>query len=142
MAADKMVVSHAELQGAPVSEQELDTALAYAHEEPPKGKYGRDLDRDLLRIIINTVIERRDAGTKLPFLTAHVVREVLPLVEKNDTLKYEAYKGATMKVFSTRSAWKRRGATRTRKAAARDSTGPPKPLEDLRPKYKGQYKLF
>lgn len=141
MPPEKPIVKIAELQGAPVSETELDTALAYARD--PEGKYKRELDRDLLRLVVNTAIKRRQREDALPRLVAEIAREVLPYGQKKDALKYEAYKGAAMKVFADRSAGKRKGAA-TRRRRERDSQAPPKaqPAEDTRPKYRGQYKLL
>ena len=144
MSPQKPTVSTRDLDGLPVSEDELDAALAYARKPKPEGKYERELDRDLLRLVVNTAIERRGPGEILPRLVAEIAREVLPYGQKKDALKYEAYKGAAMKVFSDRSAWKRKGVAR-KKRLKREAQAPPekgKPLEDKRPKYRGQLKLF
>lgn len=141
---ERPVISTEPLDG-PVSDWELNVALDYARN--PKGKYRRELDRDLLRLVVNTAIERRRPESILPFLTAEVAREVIPQREKKDALKYEAYKGAAMKVFSGRSA-RARSARAQKKKAARPRSHPPpseKPgvyPEDQRPKHKGQLKML
>lgn len=144
MPPQKPTITTNELNGLPATESELDIGLVYAKD--PEGKYGRDVDRDLLRLVVNTAIERRRTGTILPFLVAEIAREVIPLAEKKDALKYEAYKGAAMKIFSERSAWKSRTMTRKRKHAAEETRRSKdksiKHPEDARPKHRGQYKLL
>lgn len=144
MSPQKSTVSTNELDGLPATESELNIALVYAKD--PEGKYKRDIDRDLLRLIVNTAIERRRPGVILPFLVAEIAREVIPLSEKKDALKYEAYKGAAMKIFSERSAWKSKGAAHKRRRATeeaqRSKDRKTRHPEDARPKYKGQYKLL
>ncbi len=145
MVAEKPVVSEMRFDGGPVNEDELDKALEYA--QNPKGKYKKELDRDILRLVVNTVIGHREPGVILPFLTAEVVRKVVPYAQRKDALKYEAYKGAAMKVFSDRSAWKSKTVARKR-AQARSQPPPGKAgsrkryPEDTRPKHKGQLKML
>lgn len=143
---DRPVIITEPLDG-PVSDWELGVALDYARRPKPEGKYERELDRDLLRLVVNTVIERREPGSILPFLTAEVARQVIPQREKKDALKYEAYKGAAMKVFSGRSA-RARAARAEEKKRIRPSARPPPSEkkkvfpEDQRPKHKGQLKML
>jgi len=139
MAPEKPAVAEKVLDGAPVSEQELDTGIAYARK-----KYGREVNRDLLRLAGNTALANRKPGSILPALVSDAVRKVVPYAQWKDAKSYEAYKGAAMKIFSERSARKRQSVA-SRHRLIREAQAPPKkgqPFEDTRPKHKGQFKLL
>ncbi len=141
---DRPVLKREELEFAAVSEWELDIAMAYARD--PKGKYRVELDRDLLRVLVNTANERRSRNVILPLLVARVVSDGIPFKNKTEKPKYEAYKGSVMKVFSERSARspaaqakKIASAARTRRTGKKGRRDYP---EDSHPKHKGQLRMF
>jgi len=138
---ERPVLKREELPFGPVTEWELDTSLAYVRE-----KYGTELDRDLLRILVNTTNERRSENVVLPLLAARVVSEGVPFKNKTEKPKYEAYKGGVMKVFSERSARSPKAQAKKIASAARTrASGQKKRREhplDARPKHKGQLVLL
>lgn len=93
----RAVVSTQSLSYAPVTDIELTIGIEYAEKE-----YGKKPDKDMLKVMVNTVMQRRDRKTILPFLAATVVREIVPQNNKEQAPKIEAYKGAIMKIMSTR----------------------------------------
>ena len=130
-----------ELVYGPVTEWELDNALAYVRK-----KYKTELDRDLLRILFNTIEERRTEDVILPLLAARVVSDGIPFTNKAEKPKYEAYKGGVMKVFADRFARSKQAkarqqasAERTRRTKKKKKRAHP---EDARPKHKGQLILL
>jgi hypothetical protein len=142
--SDRPVLKREVLAFGPVTEWELDIALKYVRD--PKGKYKVELDRDLLRVLVNTANERRSKGVILPLLVARIVSEGIPFKNKAEKPKYESYKGAVMKVFSERSARspaaqakKVASAARTRRTGQRKRGTHP---EDARKKHKGQLILL
>ncbi|MBI2610381.1 hypothetical protein HYW60_00380 [Candidatus Kaiserbacteria bacterium] len=135
--AQRPVLETEEVGFEPVSDYELDVGVAYARKE-----YAKDVDRDMLRVLVNTTLERRSPKTILPFLAATVVREAIPLKDKERAPKIEAYKGAVMKILSDRSVQKR-GADARKRAAGREVPPKPKPTEHPEdPKHKGQFLLL
>lgn len=139
MGGRRVIATEPAVAGA-VSESELDIGITYARD--PAGKYRRVLDRDLLRLIVDTVMARREQHSILPFLTATVAREVIPEREKKDALKYEAYQGAAMKIFSARSVRARAARAHSPQSTRSPKAGSPMHPEDTRPKYKGQLILL
>lgn len=143
MGPEKPVLSVQELEYAPASERELDVGIDWA-----KTQYEKDVDRDMLRVLFNTANERRTSQPRsaLPDLVSLIVREGVPLSDKQEAHKRSAYKGAIMKIFAGRSAWRSKNAARKRKHAAeeaqRSKDKKTRHPEDARPKYKGQYKLL
>ena len=113
--SERPVLHRGELAFGPVTEWEIDMALAYARD--PKGKYGKELDPDLLRVLFNTATDRREQEVILPLLVARVVQEGIPFKDKEEKPKYEAYKGAVMKIFSERSARSSSAQAKKRKSA-------------------------
>jgi len=122
--AERPVVKRSAINAAPITESELTAALAYARTdrparkrrkkdtEDPKPYIGQELDRNLLRVIANTALQRwvNETGRRviLPLLAANVVRDVVPQFRdsvQRDNLMYQAYKGATMKIMSIRRVW-------------------------------------
>ena len=93
----RAVVSTQPLSYAPVTDVELAVGIEYAKKEHLK-----DLDRDMLKVLVNTVMKRRNPKTILPFLAATVVRETIPNSNKLEAPKIEAYKSGIMKIMSTR----------------------------------------
>ncbi len=133
------VVVQKSLGYQPVSEGELDIGVAYA-----KTEYEKDLDRDLLRLVVNTTLERRNAQTKLAFLAATVVRENIRLSNKEQAPKIDAYKGAIMKVMSTRRVRQMQRDAEKRKQGLSIPMRPKQvehPL-DPRPQFADQYRLI
>lgn len=112
---DRPVLRRQELVFGPVTDWELEIGLAYARD--PKGKYRAELDCDLLRVLFNTATERREEEVILPLLVARVVQEGIPFKNKEEKPKYEAYKGAVMKIFSERSARSSSAQAKKRKSA-------------------------
>lgn len=138
---ERAVVTVEEFDG-PVREEELDVALEYAANA--RGAYKRTLDRDLLRVLVNTVRQRRKKSDILPMVAAKVARELIPYNEKKDALKYEAYKGAAMKVFSERAAAKKRAIAiwKAQRDAEQGAQAQRTRPEDQRKKFAGQYLLL
>ncbi|QQG37745.1 MAG: hypothetical protein HYS26_03925 [Candidatus Kaiserbacteria bacterium] len=138
---DRPVLKHEEIVFGPITEWELDNALAYVRD--PDGKYRAELDRDLLRILANTANERRSHGVILPLLVARVVQDGIPFSNKTEKPKYEAYKGAIMKIFADRYARSDLAKDRQRASAAETRrTGKKKKGEypkDSRKKHKDQF---
>ena len=138
----KPVLKSEAVKYPPPTEQELDIGVAWA-----KSQYEKDIDRDLLRVLVNTANERRSSqpGPSLPDLVTEVVRDGVPLSDKQEAHKRAAYKGAVMKIYAGRSARVSQKAAYERKNAG--VRAPPRPkkgkfTEDARPKHKGQYKLL
>lgn len=141
MALKKPVLTLQPLQFGPASEQELNAGIDWA-----RTKYEKDVDRDMLRVLFNTANERRtwQYRSALPDIVSLVVHDGVPLSDKEEAHKRAAYKGAIMKIFADRSAWKSKRAAYRRRAREGPAPGSPRkdPPEDPRPKYKGQYKLL
>ncbi|MSU73902.1 hypothetical protein EXS56_02050 [Candidatus Kaiserbacteria bacterium] len=142
MTFQKPVLKNEAVKFPPPTEQELDTGVAWA-----KSQYEKDVDRDLLRVLMNTVNERRTSqrGPSLPDLVTEVVHQGVPLSNKDKAHKRAAYKGAIMKIYAGRSARVSQRAAQERKNA--EVRGPPrskKPkfTEDARAKHKGQLKML
>ncbi len=128
----------------PATDEEIRVALEYA---ATSHKYRRELNGDLLRLIFDTARAHKRKGTKLPMLVAEIVRATLPYVERKDALKYEAYKGAVMKIFSGRNARKQHALAEWRRSHQESAEPAPSPApeahpEDLRKKYRRQLKLL
>jgi len=121
--AERPVLEHESLKD-PVTNTELEIALAYAKQDRPARKrrksdttdpkpyVGQVLSKELLRVIVNTALERwiNRSGRRviLPMLVAHVVRDVVPqfkLSVADDDLLYQAYKCGAMKLMSIRRVW-------------------------------------
>ena len=162
--SSKPVLEDEEIKYKPVSNDELDEALAYAAQSRPEIRYkkgkkkgqvkrrayaGQTLSRDLLRIIGNTALKRRaeQLTVKLPLLAANVAREAIPMyqgTQRETQLRYEAYKCATMKIMSIRRVWQMRQDARRRVAGAPIPARPQQtehPLDE-RKKHKGQLRMF
>ena len=142
MSPEKPTLSVQELMFGPVSERELDTGLEWANRQ-----YEKEIDRDLLRVFVNTANERRTSKPRssLPDLVSEIVHEGVPLSNKEEAHKRSAYKGAVMKIFADRSAWKSKMAAGRRKRTKQQKDGPQgndKHPEDPRPRFKGQLKLL
>jgi len=132
--AQRPVLETEELGYEPVSDFELRVGIAYAKE-----RYGERLDRNMLEVFVNTVLERRSFKSKLPFLAAIVVRKVISVSNAKARARVNAYKGAIMKILSERSARKRQADARKRIERAPK----PKPTEHPEdPKRKGQFVLL
>lgn len=142
MVFQKPVLKQEAVEYPPASEQELDVGVAWA-----KSQYEKDIDRDMLRVLVNTANERRSStpGPSLSDLVTEVVHDGVPLSNKEEAHKRAAYKGAVMKIYAGRSARvSKKAAQRRRNAEVR---APPRSrkrrfTEDARPKYKGQLKLL
>lgn len=135
--AQRAVVSTQALAYVPVTDGELAIGIEYA-----KREYDKDLDRDMLKVLTDTVMRRREPRTILPFLTATVVREVIPLRNKEQAPKIDAYKGAIMKIMSGRSVKKRQADAKKRRRGIVVAPRP-KPVEHPDdPKRKGQLLLL
>jgi len=121
---NRPVISRKSIATGPVSNEELTVALEYAKQDrqarkrrrhdtkDPQRYVGRELDKNLLRILANTALQRwiNETGRKviLPLIAANVVREAVPqfpgsLVEVDQL--YQAYKCAVMKIMSIRRVW-------------------------------------
>lgn len=160
----KPVLQDKEIEYQPVREFELDEALAYAAQDrsevlykrgPKKGQVkrkayvGQVLDRDLLRILGNTALERRaeKPTERLVQVAATVAREAIPSyrgTERETQLRYEAYKCAVMKIMSIRRVWQMAMDER-RKAQGLSIPERIKQTEfpeDGRPKHKRQLRMF
>ena len=135
--ANRPVLETGEIAYVPVQDYELEIGLAYA-----KREHERELDRDMLKILVDTTLRRRTASSILPKLAATVIREAIPLKNKEEAPKIEAYKSAVMKILSTRSALKRKANARKRKLGVLVpfKVKPTEHPED--PKNKGQYLLL
>ena len=136
------VLKRQEVRFPPATEQELDTGILWA-----KTQYEKDIDRDMVRVLVNTANERRSSqpGPSLPDLVAEVVHDGVPLSDKQEAHKRAAYKGAIMKIYAGRSARVSKQAAQKRNSAG--IRAPPRSkkkkfTEDARPKYKGQLKLL
>ncbi len=122
----KPTVTPTQAQYEPVSEYELDVGIAHAKKE-----YRQDIDKDLLRLCVNTTLERRLKQSKrviLPFLAATVIREVVAARRPMHVEKIDACKGAVMKIMSARSATKRARDAQKRKQGI-EVPPAPKPVE-------------
>lgn len=111
------VIEYAHLKFAALTEFELDCALGYA-----RTYYEQNFDRDLMRIIVNTVHHRRKPGVELPLLAATVIRENIhpphnpsPQEQEDFDLAYRGWKGAVMLTMSIRSGWARANSKRARR---------------------------
>lgn len=138
----KPVLKKEEVRYPPPTEQELDIGVAWAKEQ-----YEKDIDPDLLRILMNTANERRTSQSQvsLPDLVTEVVRDGVPLSNKQEAHKRAAYKGAVMKIYAGRSARVSHRAAQRRKGAGVRAPPRSKKLkftEDARPKHAGQLKLL
>lgn len=160
--AERLILKQGSVPYRPVSEAELDEAVAYATIGRPehratkgrrkgqvirKAYIGQELDRDMLRVLGNTALSRREPKSRLALLAANVVREAVPSfsgtvaeVEK----RYEGYKCAVMKMMSLRRVWQMQRDTE------RLEQGLPIPErpeqveypEDERKKFTGQLRLI
>ncbi len=142
MSPEKPTLSIQELLYSSVSERELDTGLEWAGSQ-----YEKEIDRNLLRLLVNTANERRTSQrrSRLPDIVGQIVREGVPLSNKEEAHKRAAYTGAVMKIFADRSAWKSRRAAAKRKGAKQVKEAPhgsEKHPEDARPRFKGQFKIW
>ncbi|MDO8513969.1 MAG: hypothetical protein Q7S50_00285 [bacterium] len=142
MTFQKPVLKNEAVKFPPPTEQELDTGVAWA-----KSQYEKDIDCDMLRVLMNTANERRSSqrGPSLPDLVTEVVHQGVPLSNKEEAHKRAAYKGAVMKIYAGRSARVSKEAARKRKSAG--VRAPPRSkerkfTEDARPRHKGQLKLL
>jgi hypothetical protein len=138
----KPVLKREEVRYPPATEQELDVGIEWA-----KVQYEKDIDRDMVRVLVNTANERRSSqsGVSLPDLVSEVVHDGVPLSNKQEAHKRSAYKGAIMKIYSGRSARVSKHAAQHRKQAGIRAPPRSKKLkftEDARPKHKGQFKLL
>jgi hypothetical protein len=140
MARKPVVVSTTVEHGA-ISDHEVDAAVAYAKQE-----YGRDVDHDMVKLMAETTLARREPKTKMPFLAATVVREIIrrQSTERQRELepKIDALKGAIMKLMSMRSAAKRASIARKRKAGLDVPLVPKQTEHPEDPKREGQFLLF
>jgi hypothetical protein len=155
---EKPVLEQQRFEYRAVTEAELEEALEYArHDRPaPKPKkgararkayVGQELDRDLLRILGNSALERRKEGSILPLLAASVVREAVPSFkgsEQDIQRRYESYKCAVMKIMSIRRVWQmKQDAEKRRKGIPIPSrTEQTQHPDDTRKRHKGQIRLF
>ncbi len=132
--ADRPVINRKSIATGPVSNEEIEAALAYARQDrqarkrrkhdtkDPQRYVGRELDKNLLRILANSALQRwvNETGRKviLPLLAANVVREVIPQFQGSiaevDQL-YQAYKCAVMKIMSIRRVWQMKRDAEKRK---------------------------
>lgn len=135
--ANRPVLEAGEIAYKPVTEEEIKIGIAYA-----KAEHKRDLDEDMLKILVNTTLSRREPESILPKLAATVIREAIPLKNKDEAPKIEAYKSAVMKILSVRSTLKRQSNARKRKAGllVPFKANATKHPED--PKHKGQLLLL
>jgi len=161
----KPVLQEKDVKKRPAAEVELDEALEYATHDRPETRYkkgnkkgqikrkayvGQKLERDLLRIIANTALERwaEEPTTKLVLIAANAARKAIPMYQGRNTReteqRYEGYKCATMKVMSIRRIWQMK-MDAARKARGGTVPERPKqadyPLEEGK-KHKGQYRMF
>lgn len=152
--AQRPVLETERLNYDPVTAHELNEGLNYAATDRPEVFYkrgpkngqvrqkayvGQMLDRDMLEVFANTVLERRTPRSKLALLAATVVREKIKSTEQSSRDRIDAYKGAIMKMMSDRAVKKRYVDARKR------IKRPPKPkasehAED--PRRKGQLLLL
>lgn len=133
----RAVVSTQALAYVPVTGGELAIGIEYAKKE-----YGKDIDSDMLKVLTNTVMRRREPRTILPFLTATVVREVIPQHNKLQAPKIDAYKGAIMKIMSGRSAKKRQADAKKRAQGITVAPRPKPVVHPDDPKHIGQLLLL
>lgn len=142
--AERSVIEFANLTYLALREYELDSALGYA-----RTCYEQELNRDFLRLLINSVHQRRKPGVALPLLAATVVKEnVHPpenatqeQLEDFDFL-YRAYKGAIMQTMSIRSVWVRAKGKKKKKAAPVVEKSPTKYVQEVSKKHEGQLRMF
>ena len=119
-----------------ITDEELRVGVAYAQQE-----YGVVcLDQDLIRTFANAALAEHNRTPKigLAFIAAKLVREKIRARTKAEDQRAQAYKGAVMKIFSDRSAWKRR-----RELPPAEKT--PDPVighEKYRADSKGQFQLL
>lgn len=157
--AERLVTTRTTLGYKPAMRAEIDLAVEYAKLDRPAPKVrkgarqksayvGQMLDRNLLRILVDTTLVRRKSGTILPLLVGNVVREAIPQFKVPDeaetNARYEAYKCAVMKIFSMRRveqiARDKEKRERGQEIPARaKQTEHPK---DTRSKHEGQLRLF
>ena len=135
--SQRAVVSTQPLSYRPVTDEELVIGIAYAEKEHHKKP-----DSDMLKVMVNTVMERREPGVILPFLAAMVVREIVPQHDKLQAPKIEAYKSAIMKIMSTRSARKRKADADKRKQGLTVAPRPKAVDHPMDPKRKDQFMLL
>lgn len=163
--ATKPVLKRKSFAKKPASESELDVALEYAKRNVTELRFtkgakkgqvkrraytGQTLERDLLRVIANSALERwsEQPTTKLVLVAANVAREAIPMYQGRNTReteqRYEGYKRATMKLMNLRRVWQMfRDAQRRRAGEPIPERAKQKnyPLEDGK-KNKGQYRMF
>lgn len=148
---------------SPVTKAELDEAIEYAKTDQTEERYkrgkqagqvkrkgykGQELDRDLLRILGNTALQRRERKSILPKLAAAVVREAIPsfrgATAAETEFRYQGYKRGVMKIMSIRRVWQIK-ADEQRRATGIPIPERPKQTEfpmDSRPAFKNQRRLF
>lgn len=146
--AQRPILETERLHYRPVSEYELEKALAYAARDRSEILYtrgekkgqikskayaGEVLDYDMLEVFANTVLKRRTSRSKLAFLAATVVREKIKSTDQRNRDRVDAYKGAIMKIMSDRA---------TRKRQVDSSSGPKSDRHPLDPRRQGQYMLL
>jgi len=155
--AEKPVLARKEIGYRPVTEDELDAAVEYAKKDrpapkPKKGQRqkmpykGQELDRNLLRILGNSALERRTPGVFLAMLAANVVRDAVPQYKETlipDEARYEGYKCAVMKIMNIRRVWQMRNDKKRREQGLPIPERPKQTHnpEDPSPKNKGQVRL-
>ncbi len=146
---DIPVIEFAHLNFPSLTEFELDSAIGYA-----RLCYEQTLDRDLLRILVNTTHKRREQkGVILPMLAAMVVKENVRLLWRatpeqieDYRWKVEACKAAVMKIMSIRRVWQQqqeaqkraRGEPVARKPKAKQTEHP----VEVTPSQEDQLRLF
>lgn len=95
---------------APAKEHELDQALAYLKEHEQHRH--ASVDRHMLKTMFNATNQEREPKSKLPLLTATVIRKHIAARDKGNVRLIEAYTSGVMKMFSIRSTFARRHHTR------------------------------
>lgn len=89
-----------------VTDEEIRVGIKYAEKT-----YGIGcLEKDMVRDFANEAFAEyhRTPKVGLVFIVAKLIREKIRARTKDEDTRVQAYKGAIMKIFSDRSAWKRR----------------------------------
>lgn len=145
---DIPVLEFANLNFPALTEFELDSAIGYA-----RLCYEQTLDRDLLRILVNTTHSRRQPKVILAMLAAMVVKENIQLPWRATPEQVEDYqwkvkacKAAIMKTMSIRRVWKQHQEAQKR-ARGEPVKRKPKPKQtehpvEVKPSQEGQGRLF
>lgn len=84
-------------------------------------KYGQQLDPHLVGVLVNATFEgrKKQGGKPLAWIAAAAIRQLVPPTDRTQEVKYEACKGAVMKVMNFRSQAKKRRDKMLRKRGIR-----------------------